>query len=391
MTLWIILTVMVAVSVAGLMIPLVRRNDVSASRKSRLDVLREQLVETEARRAEGAISEEVADGLAAEINRRIVAESPIADGTPNKISERALPWVAVGLAGVVAVSAAGLYALVGSPHLGGSPAQIAGAGSDAAHPNGDVSSMIASLEEKLQNTPDDPQGWQMLGWSYMSTNRPADAARAYARAAELDPGNLEIRSAQAEALTQAAGGTVTPEAATLFRNVVKMDPGDPRARYYLALAKDQQGDHDGAMTDWITLIKTAPPDAEWLQEVRGFVERVAEQRGIDISSRLPPPVAAKTSMAPPAPTQAQVDAASQMSDSDRQAMIHGMVDSLAAQLKANPRDSDGWVRLMRARMVLGERDAAATAYRDAQKAFSDAPTTQAELREAARVLGVPGA
>jgi cytochrome c-type biogenesis protein CcmH len=77
-----------------------------------------------------------------------------------------------------------------------------------------------------------------------------------------------------------------------------------------------------------------------------------------------------------------------MKDSDRQAMIHGMVEKLAAELKANPRDADGWVRLMRARMVLGEKTEAAAAYRDAREAFADAPAQLAMLQDAARSLSL---
>jgi cytochrome c-type biogenesis protein CcmH len=80
-----------------------------------------------------------------------------------------------------------------------------------------------------------------------------------------------------------------------------------------------------------------------------------------------------------------------MSDADRKAMIHSMVDKLAGELKANPHDSGGWVRLMRARMVLGEKDQAAAAYQDARKAFASTPAAQAVLQEAAKSLGVPGA
>ena len=60
-------------------------------------------------------------------------------------------------------------------------------------------------------------------------------------------------------------------------------------RYFLALRKDQTGDRDGAMDDWIALLNSAPPDAPWLPQVRGFVEQVAAERGVDISDRLNSP------------------------------------------------------------------------------------------------------
>jgi cytochrome c-type biogenesis protein CcmH len=64
------------------------------------------------------------------------------------------------------------------------------------------------------------------------------------------------------------------------------------------MAKDQAGDHKGAMADWITLIKSAPPGAEWAPQVRGFVEKLAADRGMDIRAQLPPEQATASAGAP---------------------------------------------------------------------------------------------
>jgi cytochrome c-type biogenesis protein CcmH len=80
-----------------------------------------------------------------------------------------------------------------------------------------------------------------------------------------------------------------------------------------------------------------------------------------------------------------------MAPADQGAMIRGMVEGLASRLKANPRDADGWLRLMRARMVLGDPADAASAYRQAMSAYADSPTQQAAFRAAAGQLGIPGA
>ena len=71
-------------------------------------------------------------------------------------------------------------------------------------------------------------------------------------------------------------------------------------------------------------------------------------------------------------------------------MVRGMVDGLAAKLKANPKNADGWIRMMRVRMVLGEQGAATQALRDARAAFAGDTAEQARLSDAARTLGVPG-
>jgi len=139
------------------------------------------------------------------------------------------------------------------------------------------------------------------------------------------------------------------------------------------------------MDDFVALLKSAPPDAPWASQVRTYVEDLVKEQHVDLTDKLPPAPAA------PGPSSAQVAAAGKMSDADRQAMIHSMVDKLAGELKANPKDTGGWVRLMRARMVLGESKQAAADYHDAHKAFAGDVTAQAALQEAAKSLGVPGA
>jgi cytochrome c-type biogenesis protein CcmH len=70
-------------------------------------------------------------------------------------------------------------------------------------------------------------------------------------------------------------------------------------------------------------------------------------------------------------------------------MVKGMVDRLANRLKSNPKDADGWMRLMRARMVLGDVDAAQAALRSGLSTYSGDAATQAKLNRAADELGVP--
>ncbi len=400
---WIAFTVMVVIAAVGITIPLVRRYDSRRSRPVETEVLGRQLADIEGQAATEGLAEAEAEGLRTETLRRFLAETPAAEKPARPLGGRSLLVLGLGLAAIIAIGASGLYTQIGRPDLATAPAGAAPAAAtaDAGAPNGHAGPMIAELEAKMRQSPNDPEGWRMLGWSYMQTGRFADSAGAYGRAATLDPANADYKSAQGEALVKAADGHVTPEAQAAFAAAFKLDPTDPRSRYFLAAAKDQAGDHAGAMTDWIALLKSAPPGAPWAAEVRGFVVRIAASRGEDVSSRLPPPppaapadaTALATGPAAPAagPTPDQVAAAQQMAPGDQQAMIHNMVDGLAARLKANPRDADGWVNLMRARMVLNDPKAATAAYNDARKAFSGAPSEQAMITQSARQLGVPGA
>ena len=401
--LWMILTLMTVLAAVGLAIPLIRRRDAARARRAdSVTVLKDQLGEIEAQAASGVLAAPEAEALKSDLKRRVLAEGRRPDEVARPLSERTLVIVALGVVAVVTLAGTGLYLKIGRPDVASKPAApaalaaSAGVATDAeGHPEGDVGAMIAQLETQMQQRPDNAEGWRMLGWSYMQTGRNAEAAAAYGKAAALDPTNAEYLSAQGEATVLAQLGSVTPAAQDIFRRAVAADPGDPRARYYLGVAKDQAGDRDGAMNDWIALIKSAPPDAPWALEVRAFVEKVAADRKIDISGRLPPP-SAMAAAPPPAmggaprgPTQADVAAAQNMTEGDRNAMVQGMVDGLAARLKQNPRDRAGWERLLRARMVLGQAQQAAADYREARRAFNGSPADQEALRQAALQSGVP--
>lgn len=326
----------------------------------------------------------------------------VEDGDPTESGSRRTVSVARHDAGVrygrIALIAAALVAAVAvgislwngranGPVTAVTPSQVQG--------QPDVATMIAQLENRMKESPGDAEGWRMLGWSYYRTERFADAAGAYRRAVGLDPKNAEGWSALGEAIALAAPppGSIPPEAEAAFREAVALEPANPRARYFLAVKKDIAGDHKGAIDDWLTLLAETPPGAPWEQNVRETITQVASEHGIDIAGRLPAPSATPSVAADaiPGPTREQMAAASSLPPAQQDEMVRGMVDSLAAKLKANPNNADGWIRLMRAHMVLGDSQAAAQALGDGLAAFTTDQATQARMKAGARELGVPGA
>lgn len=266
------------------------------------------------------------------------------------------------------------------------PAPVAADGPQAIAP------MIAALEAKLKADPGDVRGWRMLGQSLFATGRYTDASKALARATALAPHSAADWSALGEALVYAHRDGVDAEAAHAFERAVSIDPKDARARYFLGVRKDLAGDHKGAVDDWIALLKDAPPGAVWGPSVRTLVEQVATREKIDIAERLPAPAAAPSGDAAtdaiPGPSRDQMADAARLTPSEQDQMARTMVDRLAARLAQNPRDPDGWARLMRARLVLGDRAGAAQAYASARRAFAGDAATLARLQVAAGALGL---
>jgi cytochrome c-type biogenesis protein CcmH len=174
--------------------------------------------------------------------------------------------------------------------------------------------MIERLAARLETTPEDIEGWRMLGWSYFHTARYEQAATAYARAAELDPNSAEIKLSYEEAKMKASESDNLETASSLQTEAV------------------------GKGGDELGVEKITKPEA------------------------MPP--------------------------REHDAAIRSMVDGLADRLESSPRDVEGWTLLMRSRVVLGEREVAATAFRKALEVFKDDSAASGKITAAAIELGL---
>lgn len=259
----------------------------------------------------------------------------------------------------------------------------------------DPASMIASLEARLKERPDDADGWRMLGQAFFETGKYAESATAYARATQIDPKKAVYWSSLGEARVMAGSGDVPPDAKSAFEKAIALDAKDPRARYFLGVAKDMSGDHKGAIDDWLALLADTPAGAPWEADVRQLVTEVAAKEKIDITGRLaalkPAPATGGAAIATapiPGPTARDMQAATGLPKGQQDAMIQGMVDGLEAKLKANPQNLPGWIMLMRSRVQLGETAKASAAYANAKRAFAGDTGNLGQIDAAARELGV---
>jgi cytochrome c-type biogenesis protein CcmH len=403
MLLWIILTLIVAIVVVVLTVPLVRRYDARPTGEGAArQVLVDQLADIDAQERAGTVNAVEAAALRVETKRRLLVES-VGERPARPLGTGALGQIAVAVAVLVTLGGTLLYSRLGTPETSVVPpsvpasATVAAGGGDAA-----VTQLIATLESQLKANPADPEGWRMLGWSRYSLGQFAGAADAYSHAATLSPNRADLQSALGEALTLAANGTVTPAAKAAFDRAVATDAADARAVYFQGVAHDQAGDHAGAVDTWVNLLKLAPTGAPWAADVRRTLTQVAGQAGISLTGRLPTDTAAATVVPPPLgappptigalpqPSESQTAAVRAMAPDAQQAMIRQMVDGLAARLKTNPQDPDGWLRLIRARMVQGDTPAAVAAREAALAALTNSGQ-RAAITNGAKALGVPGA
>ena len=233
----------------------------------------------------------------------------------------------------------------------------------------------------------------MLGWSYVMTSHPDKAVAAYKRALAMLPGQANVHAGYGEALVGVAKGTVTQEAKDAFDKAIKADPAEPRARYFEALWMAQHGQEKQALDKWIALARSAPADAAWQADLRRQIGETSAKLGVAIPAGLTAAAAAIPAAplgAPPALDNGTVQAASALPAADRQAMVDQMVEGLAKKLQANPKDADGWVRLLRSRMVLKQGDQAGRELATARRALAGSAADLAMVNGAAKEFGVPG-
>lgn len=240
----------------------------------------------------------------------------------------------------------------------------------APHPDMALEAVTARLEKKLETSPDDVNGWILLGRSYTALQNWDRARTVFEKTMGKWPGNTDVTVAYGESLMAAADGKVTDEAQKLFDAAASNDPSNVRARYNLALYKFQNDDARQAQADWVSLAKGLPKESPWRQHIQQQLDNASAKLGT------PAPrvagMSASTAHTPSVsrgPTQAQIAAASSMSPQERGAFINSMVDGLKAKLDSNPNDRDGWLRLGRSYGVLGRWNDARDAYETGLKHF----------------------
>jgi cytochrome c-type biogenesis protein CcmH len=370
MTLWFALVLMTVAAIFAVLWPLARRTSQLRS-GSDVAVYRDQLDEIERDRAAGLIEDNEAAGAQVEVSRRLIAA--VDAQAPSSAPSIAAIWrrraVAVVALVVLPVGAAWFYLAVGSPLL---PDQPLAPRLAATRNTQSVDGLIVRVESHLEQNPNDGRGWEVIGPIYTRLGRFEDAVRARRNALRLNGESAERVAALGEALVLAANGVVTAEAKATFEKAVALDGSDVQARYFLGLAAEQDGNRVQAAEIWRALIAAAPPDAPW----RDFVQRALARVG--------------GGAAPAGPTKEQIAASSDLSPDQRNTMVRGMVARLADRLQNDGSDVEGWMRLVRSYMVLGEPDKARAAVGDARRALAGDAAKLRRLDELVKELKLEG-
>ena len=265
----------------------------------------------------------------------------VREGATENTKHRAWLAIAAGLATMGL--GLGAYAFLGQPFI---------ALSDLSGPSRtDYRALITTLARRMPQRPGDIEGWALLGRGYLALGNAAQAEKAFARAVEASrtiQGGVapELLSNYGEAIAENAG-QVTKEAEAVFRQVLDENPRDLVSRYYVGLALASRGDKESALQLWEGVLADAPPNTPWRSALVDQMAALKAQGG----GAAPNPMA--------------------------------MVQQLATRLESNPDDINGWVMLIRAYAVLGDKPKAVAALTRARSVFANQAPAQDALAKVA--------
>ena len=364
-----------------------------------LEVYQRQLAEIEELAERGLLGPDERQAARAEAGRRLLGEAEQAPERATGLSPRATRGLVLAAAVAAPLLALGAYLAIGKPGLPDMPYQkrlkswelvsrtdlsrlglpeTAAVLANAAKQNpnnpqpfyllgvveraeGDGASAVRHLQRSLQLDPRNAKAWATLAETLEEQAQGADdagAIEAFHRSLELDPNSARVWSALGAALVARAQGQVDAGAAQAFRRSLELDPTDIQARYFLARADIAAGRTDAGLAGWRKLAASLPDQDPRRGQLQAQIDSVAKTGKLGA----------------PAP---QAEAAAPAQGGEQAAFIQSMVQGLAARLKAQPNDPQGWARLIRSYGVLHDDAKRAAAIAEARRLFKDRP---ADLR-----------
>lgn len=409
MLFWITALVLVAGCLALVFAPMLRGTGRGGARASYdMQVYRDQLREIDTELARGVLTPAEAEATRAEVSRRLLAAADAEGGdSGGSPAPRGVSRVAgAGLLAAFAALAFGLYGWIGAPGFEDQPlavrmdrmaearasrpdqataeAAFAASGQSAAPAVSELSEedveMVDRLQAILVDRPDDLRGHRLLVGSMASLGRYAEAWQAQERVIEIQGDAAPARDLVnlAELMILAAGGYVSPEAEAALTRGMARDPADPLGRYYSGVTLLQAGRADLAYPLWAGLLREGPADAPWIPAIEAQIPEVARLAGRPLPE------------APAGPTREEIEAASEMSEEDRAAMIGTMVSQLSDRITTEGGPPADWARLITALTVLDRAGEAQVILDEARQAFFDDPAGLDLINEAAAQAGLDG-
>jgi len=355
------------VAVLILLIPYYKNAAVREQRKPDIAVYTEQLKELENNFKLDLLSEGEAKRSRIEIERRILSA---ASNEEEVITEEAPNNLITILMLVLLLMSIALYSVLGTPSMPDYPRSLA----EKARLEGDQAEdyknkiqLRERLLTRLSSKAPDTEGLVYLSRLEMSLGNFQSAAKALYQAQAIDPKNFDLQLMYGESLIVAAKEKVTPAALVVLNKAAKKQPAHPGPKYYFALADYQAGNIEIAYRNWLEISRGLAEQSPLKPLVDYWADKAARELGL---------VQGLPETRAPSITSEQAETIQNMDEDEQAELIYQMVLQLADKQTQNPDNIEGWLRLSRAYMVLGQKQNAIAAMKSA---LTNAPKEQKEI------------
>ncbi|MCG7909849.1 MAG: c-type cytochrome biogenesis protein CcmI, partial [Candidatus Thiodiazotropha taylori] len=254
-----------------------------------LAVFKQQLEELDSDLEAGNLDQNRYDAARKDLEKSLLTDVSTST-TDSSTRESHSGRIMAGTALLIPLAAWLIYDFLGSPeiinHLAqqpavGTPQQTAHAPSGSMENLPPMDELVRRLAEKMQENPDNQDGWVMLGRSYMALNDHSAAINAYQRAMEMNDQRVDLLLAYAEAIAATTGNDFTGRAAPMIEKAYQLEPENPNVLWLAGILAYQSTDYQSAILRWDTLRTSLTPQSAELESVNGAIDDARKQLGME--------------------------------------------------------------------------------------------------------------
>ena len=283
---WSLAAIMVMVALLFVLPPLLRNRSIAAVSQDDLNtnVIRQQLADLDADLATGKLDKAQYDAARSDIERELLYDLGSAGNEPVEKPARSGRWITLLIIPSIPLCAVLLYQMMGSAELIDRIQQARISQSQPAQqPSrspGSIEDMVEKLAARLQQQPDDLEGWVMLARSYAITKRYSEAEAAYANALRLGGENADLLTDYVDTMVMADGGAFNEESSAQLLRALELEPDNLKALWLAGHWKNQSGDYQAALDYWQRAAAKLPPDSKDVAVIKSQISDLQAKLGI---------------------------------------------------------------------------------------------------------------
>ncbi|MCZ6525424.1 MAG: c-type cytochrome biogenesis protein CcmI, partial [Gammaproteobacteria bacterium] len=250
MTFWLLITSMIVLSLVITFHPLLFRNARHNNKddQAHISMYRMCLDELAADETNGVITSAQADSMRKELEKNLlqaIAHLPLNKNATEDNNSFVHRWGTITvIAVVIPLASISLYLLIGSPDIINPANETPLAQEDQQH---SITDMIIQLEVKLEQEPNNVEGWNMLARSYMALGDYDKAVMAMQRLNELVGDQVDVLIRYADALLMLHGGQLSGKPQELIEKALALEPDHPIGLWLGGKALAEQGEYQAAI------------------------------------------------------------------------------------------------------------------------------------------------